>query len=90
VLFQAVSALGAVGISSDRVLFQAVSALGAVGLSMDLTGPNRPEPAKFVEILMMLLGRLEIIALVLLPPVLAGKLRMSAAERGESGAATSS
>lgn len=68
-------------IRSDRVLFQAISALGAVGLSMDLTGPDRPALAKLVEILLMLLGRLEIVALLLLPPVIFGKIRLS---RGES------
>lgn len=61
-------------ISSDRVFFQAASALGAVGLSMDLTGPDRPEMAKAVEIFLMLAGRLEIMAVLLFIPVAIGRV----------------
>lgn len=62
-------------VASDRVFFQATSALGAVGLSMDLTGPHRPTAAKVIEIVLMIAGRLEIMALLLAPAVLAGRLR---------------
>lgn len=61
-------------VPSDRVFFQATSALGAVGLSMDLTGADRPAAARVVEIILMIAGRLEIIALFFVPAVLAGRV----------------
>jgi len=59
-------------ITSDRVLFQATSAIGAVGLSMELSGPDRPTLAKVVEIVLMIAGRLEVMALFLMVPVALG------------------
>ncbi len=56
-------------VGSDRILFQTTSALSAVGLSMGLSGPDRPAAAKLVEIALMLAGRLEVLALILLAAV---------------------
>ena len=50
-------------------LFEVVSALGTVGLSAGIVGPELPAALKGVLCIDMLLGRLEIIAiLVLLSP----------------------
>lgn len=64
-------------IATDQIFFQAVSALSAVGLSMDLTGPDRPAAAKLIEIVLMILGRLEIMAVLFVLPVLLGRVRLA-------------
>lgn len=69
-------------ISSDQVIFQATSSLSAVGLSMGLTGAERPAMAKLVEIVLMLAGRLEIGVLLLVPWVLAGRVKLKEHREG--------
>ena len=50
-----------------QILFQSASASSTVGLSMDLIGPDRPAVAKTAEIFLMISGRLEWMAVVLIP-----------------------
>lgn len=47
-------------------LFEVVSALGTVGLSSGLSGPELPDPLKLVLCVDMLLGRLELVAWLLI------------------------
>lgn len=49
-----------------QILFDAASALNNVGLSAGLTGPELPDPAKYILIFLMWLGRLEITAVLVL------------------------
>jgi trk system potassium uptake protein TrkH len=47
-------------------LFEVVSAIGTVGLSTGIAGPDLATPLKFVLCLDMLMGRLEILAVLVL------------------------
>ena len=48
------------------VLFEAASALGAVGLSSGVTSPDLGAPAKAVLVVLMWLGRLEVMAALMI------------------------
>lgn len=55
----------------DQIIFEAVSAQNNVGLSSGVTGPDAPAGAKIVLMLLMWMGRLEIVpAMVLLALIL--------------------
>ncbi len=56
----------AYGLEPLNSLFDVVSALGTVGLSAGVTGPGLPSPLKLVLCLDMLMGRVEIVALLIL------------------------
>jgi trk system potassium uptake protein TrkH len=58
-----------------NALFEVVSAVGTVGLSTGLTGPELETPLKLLLCVVMLLGRLEIFALLVLvyPPTWFGR-----------------
>jgi len=58
-------------VSLEMALFEAASAMGNVGLSSGLAGPDLPWPGKAALIVMMWMGRLEIIPVL----VLAASLR---------------
>lgn len=70
-LFLAATALSwlaflAYGYAPLDALFEVVSALGTVGLSTGITGPELETPLKLLLCLDMLLGRLEVLALLVL------------------------
>lgn len=56
----------AAGLAPLDSLFDVVSAVGTVGLSSGITGPQLAAPLKIVLCLCMLMGRLEILAVVML------------------------
>lgn len=60
--------------SDANAIFQCASNLGAVGLSMGVGGPERSELGKFVEIVLMIAGRLEILPLLMIIPVMLGRI----------------
>ena len=74
VLFLITLALGVIGLfvftgdahSVRDLLFEATSALGAVGLSAGVTSPDLPAGARFVLIVLMWAGRLEVLAVLAL------------------------
>lgn len=59
-LFAGTSVIMAFGYSLEQALFEFASALGTVGLSMGVTSPDAPATVLWVEIVGMMLGRLEI------------------------------
>ena len=63
--------------SAAEIGFEAASALGSVGLTTGITGPSLPLGAELILIALMWLGRLEIVAVivVLLIPLVAGRRR---------------
>ena len=63
--------------SAGELAFEAASALGSVGLTTGITGPALPLAAELILIALMWLGRLEIVAVivVLLIPVVSGRGR---------------
>jgi len=63
------------GYAPMQALFEVVSATGTVGLSAGITGPELPDALKLVLGIDMLLGRIEIVALlvVLYPPTWFGR-----------------
>ena len=63
-----------------ELLFEAASALGSVGLSAGVTGPDTPAPAKAVLITLMWLGRLEVMAVLVIFAELLTPLRPHRAE----------
>lgn len=67
-----------------QILFDATSALSNVGLSTGVTGAGMPENAKYIISLMMWLGRLEIMAIVILLISPFYLLRRKFSNRGES------
>jgi trk system potassium uptake protein TrkH len=54
------------GVNSADSIFEVSSALGTVGLSAGVTGPDMPDVLKMVLCADMLLGRIEIIPLLIL------------------------
>ncbi|HXH72973.1 MAG TPA: potassium transporter TrkG [Mariprofundaceae bacterium] len=63
------------GYAPLRALFEVVSATGTVGLSTGISGPALPSPLKLLLCADMLLGRIDIVALlvVLYPPTWIGR-----------------
>lgn len=63
--------------SPGEIGFEAASALGSVGLTTGITGPSLPPSAEIILIALMWLGRLEIVAVIvlLLVPVVASRRR---------------
>lgn len=51
--------------SMSAAFFEFASALGTVGLSVGMTGPQTPAPALLIEIMGMILGRLEIFTVLI-------------------------
>lgn len=58
------------------LLFEASSALGNVGLSTGITGASLPVPVKIIYIVLMLLGRLEILSYVTALMILRERARL--------------
>lgn len=54
------------GYPFDQAFFESVSAAGTVGLSVGLTGPSLETGLKLVYILQIWMGRLEIIAVLVI------------------------
>ena len=52
--------------SVTQIVFEVVSALGSVGLSSGITGADMPEAGKWLLMLLMWLGRLELVAVLAL------------------------
>ena len=67
----------ALGYDPLDALFEVVSATGTVGLSTGITAPDLPSGLKLLLCLDMLLGRLEVVALILVlyPKTWFGKRR---------------
>ena len=69
--------------SAGEIAFEAASALGSVGLTTGITGPSLPLAPELILIVLMWLGRLEIVAVivVLLVPFVAGRRRRAESRR---------
>lgn len=64
VFFVGTAVLTAYGYTLRESLFEAASALGNVGTSVGVTQPDMPAPLLWVQSILMLLGRLEFIAVI--------------------------
>ena len=69
------------GVSIVDAGFEAASALGNVGLSTGITGAATPVPAKLAMIVLMSLGRLEILPYLLAAMAVAAQARLLLARR---------
>jgi trk system potassium uptake protein TrkH len=69
----------------DEVVFEIVSALSNSGLTVGLISPATPVPIREIFILLMWLGRLEIVPVILIGMGIAKEIRDDVAHDGDEG-----